>query len=262
VILEIADPDDARLDPFRLRERQLAPRHFVAEGDLVVQRALDAGCRPVLGLADRDRTPPVVARLAQDVVVYTASAPVRGVVTGLGVALDVVALFERPAPDDPRAVIEASGRLLVVEEVDNPTNLGAMVRSAAALGWHGLLLDRTSADPLSRRALRTAMGTTFSLRWARVDTVPAALATLTELTTIGLTPDRSAVALDELVIDPTRPVALVLGAERRGLTDEVLDMVQHRVRIPMAPGIDSLNVAAAAAVACYAIGAGACQHQR
>jgi tRNA G18 (ribose-2'-O)-methylase SpoU len=262
VIVEIADPEDPRLDPFRLRERQLGPHRFVAEGDLVVERALDAGCRPVLGLADPNRTPAVVARLAEDVVVYTAGAPVRGVVTGLGVALDVVALFERPDPEDPQTVIDASRRLLVVEEVDNPTNLGAMVRSAAALGWNGLLLDRTSADPLSRRALRTAMGTTFSLRWARVDAVAPALAALTGFTTIGLTPDRDAMALDELVIDPDRPVALVLGAERRGLSGDVLDVVARRVRIPMAAGVDSLNVAAAAAVACYAISTAACQHQR
>lgn len=262
MIVEVSDPDDARLDPFRLRERRLGPHLFIAEGDLVVERALDAGCHPVLALADRNRLPPIAEHLATDIVVYTATAPIRGVATGLGVVLDVVALFERPPPDDASTVIGASRRLLVVEEVDNPTNLGAMVRSAVALGWDGLLVDRTSADPLSRRALRTAMGTTFSLRWSRLDAVAPALEALTGFTTIGLTPNPDAVALNELVVDTSRPVALVLGAERRGLSPAVLDVVRHRVRIPMAPGVDSLNVAAAAAVACYAIGSAPCQHQR
>lgn len=273
--------DDERLGPFRLRERELRPRHlptqaikgladvdverihhgmFVAEGDLVVERALDAGCRPVAVLVDADAPPAVIQSFPDDVPVYAASAQARKVLTGLGVALAVIALFERPTRPDPQVVLAAARRMMFIEDVDNPTNVGAIVRSAAAFGVDGLILDRTSSDPLARRALRVSMGTIFGLSHARVDDVPATLEQLRDdgVVVCGLTPHPDAVPVAEVARTMVgsaagRRMAVVMGSERDGLSARSLAAMTHRVRIPMAAGVDSLNVAAAAAVACYAL---------
>lgn len=273
--------DDERLGPFRLRERELRPRHlpapvikgladadaerihrgmFVAEGDLVVERALAAGCRPVAVLVDADAPPAVIQSFADDVPVYAASAQARKVLTGLGVALAVIALFERPAPMDAHGILESARRLMIFEDVDNPTNVGAIVRSAAAFGIDGLILDRNSSDPLARRALRVSMGTIFGVPSARVDDVPAALERLQRdgVVVCGLTPQSDALPIGDVAArlghGAAMPrVAVVMGSERDGLSARSLAAMTHRVRIPMANGVDSLNVAAAAAVACYAI---------
>jgi tRNA G18 (ribose-2'-O)-methylase SpoU len=147
--------------------------------------------------------------------------------------------------------------LLVVEDVDNPTNIGAIVRSAAALGIDGVILDRNSADPLARRALRVSMGTAFSMRYSRVTDASATLIALRDAGYIvcGLTPREDARNIRDvgLSIPVDAKVAIVLGSERAGLSAEALLAVSHMVKIPMASGIDSLNVAAAAAVACHAL---------
>ena len=270
--------EDERLGPFRLRERELRPRHlpgrlikglseadveriqlgmFVAEGDLVVERALDAGCRIVTALVDADSPPPVIETFADTVPVYAASAQARKVLTGLGVALDIIALFERPALPDSVSLIHSAQRLIILEDVDNPTNIGAIVRSAAAFGADGLILDRNSADPLARRALRVSMGTAFAVPHCRVDDVASTLKYLRSegFVVCGLTPDTTSLSLDDVAksLEASSRIALVMGSERNGLSTRSLAAMSHRVRIPMAEGIDSLNVAAAAAVACYAL---------
>ncbi|MEO6653901.1 MAG: RNA methyltransferase [Ilumatobacteraceae bacterium] len=258
-VIEAAD--DERLTPFRLKERGLASRAdkrddagaglFLAEGDLVVERALAAGCRPVAALADGERVPPVAHALAAlGVDVLVGGAEIRRLVTKLGMPQAIVALFARPPRPEASALIAASTRLVVVEGVDNPSNIGSIVRNAAALGWNGLLLDHTSADPLSRRALRVAMGTAFTLPHARTRTLLDELSAAGDLDLYALTPDPSAV--DIRTVDPEGRRAVVIGAERSGLSTGVLDACV-RVRIPMATGVDSLNAAAAAAVACYAL---------
>lgn len=270
--------DDERLGPFRLRERELRPRHlpgrlikglapadveriqygmFVAEGDLVVERALDSGCRIVSALVDADKPPTIIQTFSDDVPVYAASAQARKVLTGLGVALDIIALFERPTLPDVTTITSRADRIMVLEDVDNPTNVGAIVRSAAAFGVQGLILDRNSADPLARRALRVSMGTAFSVPHCRVDDVADVLETLRDdgFIVCGLTPNRHSRTLDEIagtLLDSSR-LAVVMGSERDGLSARSLAAMSHQVRIPMAEGIDSLNVAAAAAVACYAL---------
>lgn len=257
----VEDPADERLEPFRLRERGLASRserrepagagRFAAEGDLVVERALAAGCRPVALLCRADRPPPWLDRIAPDVPVYGAADALRQHVTGLGVPLDVVGIFERPSRREVADVVGGARRLVVVEAVDNPTNLGAIIRTATGLGWDGLLLDGTSADPLARRAVRTSMGAVFSLRWARTGDLAATLEGLRDagMLTIALTPAGS----EELRhLDRATPrVALVLGAERAGLSEQTLSVCDVRARISMSAGVDSLNVAAAAAIACH-----------
>ncbi|MEL0075249.1 MAG: TrmH family RNA methyltransferase, partial [Ilumatobacter sp.] len=173
--IRIDSVDDERLAVFRLRERGLTTRAdkrddagagmFLAEGDLVVTRALEAGCEPVAALADADRIPAVAERLGSDV--FIGGDEIRRLVTGLGMPHPIVAVFNRPPRPSPAALLARSRRLVVAEQVDNPANMGGIVRNAAGLGWDGLLLDSTSADPLSRRALRVAMGTAFTLPHAR-----------------------------------------------------------------------------------------------
>ena len=258
----IDEADDPRLAEFRLNERGLASRAhkrddagsgmFLAEGDLVVARALAAGCRPHLALADGERLPHVAHDLVEaGVDVYIGGAGVRRLVTRLGIPQPIVALFHRPPRPSVEQLLNTAQRLVIVEGVDNPANVGSIVRNAAALGWDGLLLDNTSADPLARRALRVAMGTAFSLPHARTNRLVEDLATVRDMTLYSLTPDPS--AADIRTIQASGRRAVLIGSERAGLSDEVLAMTQP-VRIPMASDVDSLNAAAAAAVACYALG--------
>lgn len=262
-VVQIGDPRDGRLAEFRLDERGLASRAdkrddagaglFLAEGDLVVERALDAGCRPFKALVDAERMPAVIERLtAGGAAVYAGVDEVRRYVTGLGMTHSVVALFHRPPRPSADELTAACDRLVIVEGVDNPVNVGGIVRNAAGLGWNGLLLDHTSADPLARRSLRVAMGTAFALPHARTTDLTAVVAAMTDRTIYALTPDPTAIDVRE--IDPPARRAVVIGAERTGLSDDLL-AVTTLVRIPMAAGVDSLNAAAAAAIACYALGA-------
>lgn len=278
MVLLIDSADDPRLEQFRLRERELRPRriparmakgltpadleriavgHFVAEGDLVVERALAAGCAPVAMLTDAEAPAAVVATMPDHVPVFAARADARRMLTGLGVALDVIGLFERPPYADLASLVTGARHLLVAEDVDNPTNIGAIVRSAAAFGVDGLILDRNSADPLARRALRVSMGTALHLRHSRVDDIPSIIPFLQTqgFVVCGLTPRASASDIAEVgrSLPGTARIAIVLGSEREGLRDDTLGVIDHMVRIPMAPGIDSLNVAAAAAVACHSL---------
>jgi len=261
MFIPVDDARDERLSQFRRNERGLANRVdkrddggaglFLAEGDLVVARALDAGCLPMVGLADAERVPPVAQRLVDaGVDVYVGGEEVRRLVTRLGAPQSIVALFHRPARTSAQDLVARCERLVIVEGVDNPANVGAIVRNAAAFGWDGLLLDYTSADPLARRALRVAMGTAFTLPHARTLRLIDELRESSGRTLYALTPDPS--ALDIRTITPSERRGIVIGSERAGLSAEIL-AIATPVRIPMAPGVDSLNAAAAAAVACYAL---------
>lgn len=253
-MIVLDDPGDARLRPFGLSDRQLRLQGggthgwFLAEGDLVVERALAAGCRPVVALVDPDRVPTVVSTF--DGSVYGAGDAVRRAATRLGVVQPVLAVFERPAPADAD-VLAGFDRLVLVQAVDNPSNVGAIVRNAAGLGWDGLVLDAGSADPFARRSLRVAMGTAFTLPCGRVDDLAAYVRGLDAagVATYAMTPSAGAVDLSTV----TRPAraAVVLGSERAGLGADVLAACTTRVRIPLAAGVDSLNVAAASAIACH-----------
>lgn len=266
--ITVDDPADSRLAVFGLNERQLSTRPqrrddagdglFMAEGDLVVERALEVGCEPVVGLVDRARPPAVAWRLAARAPVYAGGDQVRAMVTKLGVPNSVVALFRRPARTTVPELAARARRLVVVEAVDNPANIGAIVRNAAGLGWDGLVVDATSADPLARRSLRVSMGHALALAHARTTDVGATVADLAGagFTVMALTPAPDAVDLDGIDLATTAPtgrLVVCLGAERAGLSPAVLAAATLRVRIPMHRGVDSLNVAAATAIVCWAL---------
>lgn len=231
--------------------------HFIAEGDLVVQRAIDAGCMPDTVLCDPKRAA-IFDRQVEGLggILCVASAEIRREVTGLGVPLDAIGLFHRPALTDANELIGACAKLLVLDCIDNPSNVGAIVRTAVALGWDGILLDSSSSDPLSRRALRVSMGTALRVPFARVSDVTKTLALMRNsgFTTIGLTPAATAQEITKIKFESGQKRALVLGSERSGLSAATLGECSLHVKVPMRDGVDSLNVAAAAAVACYALG--------
>lgn len=253
--------DDPRLAPLRMRERQLttiadrraeaAAGRFVAEGDLVVERAVAAGCEPEVLLCS-DATAARMERLVagSGCTVLVADPDVRREATGLGVALGAIGAFRRPAPRTTDDVLAGARRIVVLDRVDNPGNVGAIARTAAALGWDALLLERTSADPLARRALRTSMGAALSLPWARTADLAATVAGLVRdgVDVVALDPAGGA---DASALPPAARRAVVLGAEREGVDPAVSAACTTVARIPMAAGTDSLNVAAAAAVACW-----------
>lgn len=259
----VADP---RLDPFRWKDRQLASRLdrleavgaglFVAEGDLVVERALETGSEPVALLCDHDMAKVFSARVNDEVEIFTASEDFRREITGLGVPLRATGLFRRPPLRSADDLMEQCTRVMVAEAVDNPTNLGAMIRSAAALGWDGILLSQGSADPLARRALRVSMGAALSLPFARLepeDTL-GALFLRHGCTSYALTPDINATDINSIKTNGIARIALMLGSERDGLSGDTLDTAHQQVRIPMHGGVDSLNVGAAAAIAMQVLG--------
>lgn len=265
VIIHVDDPSDSRLDPFRWRDRQLASKSdrrevvgaglFVAEGDLVVRRALEANCAPVALLCDDITGEEMSREVDSTLPIYIGNEDLRRDVTGLGVPLRATGLFRRPALIDAHTLIARSRRILVAEAVDNPTNLGAIVRSAAGLGWDALLLSDGSADPLARRALRVSMGTALTLPFARLDPESSIHQVLAQhsVTTFALTPDSSARDIASVELTPDAPIALLMGSERDGLQDESLQRAHHTVCIPMHAGVDSLNVGVAAAIAMYAL---------
>jgi tRNA G18 (ribose-2'-O)-methylase SpoU len=226
--------------------------HFIAEGDLVVERALEAGCTPVAALVDDLRPPSVTAVLAAAIPVYAGGERVRAMVTKLGVPSSVIAIFERPRRSTVAELGERAYRLVVVEAVDNPANIGAIVRNAAGLGWDGLVLDGTSADPLARRSMRVSIGHAVLFPHARTRDIEQSLEVLVDAGFViaALTPAGS---MDIADVEAPERLAVCVGAERVGLSDAVLSAASLRVRIPMQSGIDSLNVAAATAIACHAL---------
>jgi tRNA G18 (ribose-2'-O)-methylase SpoU len=264
-VIPIEDANDPRLANFRRNERGLASRRqrrsdegdglFMAEGDLVVERALDAGCTAIAVLVDAAKPPALLARFSADVPVYAGGDEVRALVTQLGVPQGIVALFTRPARPNSALLARQATRLIVVEAVDNPINVGSIVRNAVALGWDGMIFDYTSADPLSRRSLRVSMGQAIGFPAARTTDLPGDLRNLAAagFAVWALTPATDAEAIDSVTV--ATKMAIVIGSERSGLSAESLAASTHRVRIPMADGVDSLNAAAASAIACYAFGA-------
>ena len=263
----VSDPDDPRLaDYVRLRDtslrRHLEATHglFIAEGEKVIRRAVEAGYRPrsfllaerwLPGLAD-------VLRRWPEAPVYVVSEAMAEEVTGFHVHRGALASLHREVRHTVADLLLAE-RLVVIEDVVDHTNVGAVLRNAAALGWDGVLLAPRAADPLYRRAVKVSMGAVFSLPWARLAdwaTVPDQLRTA-GFTTVALTLADDAVDLAtvaERLPGTSGKVAILLGTEGAGLSQRWTDGADVRAVIPMQAGIDSLNVAAASAIACYVLG--------
>lgn len=264
-IVEITDLSAPELDVYaRLTETQLRNRLepekgvFIAESPKVIGTALDAGYTPLSFLMERRQMEgPAAGVLARcpDAVVYTADRPVLEKLTGYALTRGVLCAMRRPAPKTVEEVCRNARRVAVLEGIVDSTNIGAIFRSAAALGMDAVLLSPSCCDPLCRRAIRVSMGTVFQVPWARLgehkEDWPAA--GLTRLHDLGFT--TAAMALDHRarpVDDPALQVeklAILLGTEGDGLNPETIARCDATVMIPMQHGVDSLNVGAAAAVA-------------
>lgn len=259
-LVTIEDPDDPRLADYRdLRDVQLREHleaeHglFLAEGEKVVRRAVEAGFAPrsflmaprwldgLADLLDRSAAP-----------VYVVEEALAEQVTGFHVHRGALASLRRTPLPSVDAVLAGARSVLVLEDLVDHTNVGAIFRSGAALGFDAVLLGPRCADPLYRRSIKVGMGAVFTMPWTRLPDWHGALPDLTArgFTTVALTLADDAVPIEAAVAGTDR-LALVLGSEGHGLSDRWEQAADRRAIIPMAAGIDSLNVAAATAVACY-----------
>lgn len=263
--MSVTDPADPRLDPY-LRLTDVALRRvtepvkglFMAESAEVIGRALDAGLEPLSLLMLPKWVEPLaglLARLDSAVPVYVGSDEVLRQVTGFHLHRGAIAAMRRPAPLGLAEVVAGARRVVIIEDVVDHTNVGAIFRSAAALGVGAVLVTPECADPLYRRSVRVSMGTVFQVPWTRVEPWPGGLGELRALgfQVAAMALDAGAVPLDAWVAGglPER-LALMVGTEGDGLTAHALELADTVVTIPMAGGVDSLNVAAAAAVAFWA----------
>ena len=266
-IIEIQNFSDLALDLYaRLTENQLLNRAdpenalFVAESPLVIGRALDAGCKPVSFLMERQhiggKGREILARCCQDVPVYTAEESVLAQLTGFHLTRGMLCAMRRPKLPSVEEVCRSARRIVVLENVMNPTNIGAIFRSAAALGMDAVLLTSAGSDPLYRRAARVSMGTVFQVPWTYLPPERPWQELLHEM---GFQTVAMALRDDSLLLTDPRlmhaeKLAVVLGTEGDGLAASTISGCDYTVRIPMAHGVDSLNVAAASAVAFYQLG--------
>lgn len=257
--IEITDFSQPELDVYaRLTEAQLLNRFepkkgmLIAESPKVILRALEGGCRPVSLLVERNHVnqeaAEAIARCG-DVPVYTASLEVLTQLTGFRLTRGMLCAMYRPQPSSPDTLLAGARRLAVLENVMNPTNLGAIFRSAAALGMDGVLLTSGCTDPLYRRSARVSMGTVFQVPWAYVgERWPEELKAQGFLT-VAMALSSDSVSIDDPRLRAASKLAVVLGSEGDGLLPETIRRCDATVKIPMFHGVDSLNVAAASAVA-------------
>ena len=262
-LVRIEDPADPRLTDYldltdmELRKRTEPERGlFIAEGDKVIQRAVQAG-HPMRSMLLSDKWLPLMTPMleATGATAFVAEPALLEQVTGFHVHRGALAAMARTPLPDAAEVLDGARRIVVLEGVNNHTNIGAIFRGAAALGMDAVLLAPDCADPLYRRSVRVSMGTVFAIPWTKLEAWPQALHLLEEhgYRRIALTPAADAVDLRELHLEQEQKAALFLGSEGDGLTPRAFAACDLKVRIPMAAGVDSLNVAAASAIACYAL---------
>ncbi|MEV4127686.1 RNA methyltransferase [Nocardia sp. NPDC049707] len=258
-VIDIDDPTDSRVDDFRdLKSADLRPDLpgrkglVIAEGVVVVQRMLDSRFRPNALFGVEKRRAELAAELSGiDVPYYRTTAEVMAEVVGFHLNRGVLAVARRPAELSVADVIERARTVAVLEGVNDHENLGSMFRNAAGLGVEAILFGDRCADPLYRRAVRVSMGHVLRVPFAQLPKWPEGLDMLRSkgFQLIALTPNPAAVNLATAMTGER--VALLLGAEGPGLTEEAMRATDIRARIPMSPGTDSLNVATAAAMAFY-----------
>ena len=271
-VVRLTDLTDRRLRPYSgMTDGQLKRGEgfrrdnpqglFIGESARVIERALDAGIRPVSLLVDErwlahDR--PVVERVqaaCPNAPVFLATPEQHRQLTGYEVVRGALACFERPAPRSVRDVLEGARRIAILEDITNYANMGAIFRSAAALGWDGVLVTPSCHDPFYRRCARVSMGAVFQVPWARIDGgrdwAPVLVPQLrgAGFVTVALALREESLDLRDPRLGAAGRLAVVLGTEGEGLSDSTIAACDHAVRIPMHHGADSLNVAACAAIA-------------
>ena len=273
-ITEIHDFEDARLDAYaRLTEAQLRNRLepekgiFIAESPKVIKRALAAGMQPLSFLMEekwletmRSIVDSCVSEEGTNVPVFTGSRDMLAKLTGFELTRGVLCAMRRPALPSVETLLDGATRVAVLEGIVDHTNIGAIFRSAAALNVDAVLVTPTCCDPLYRRAVRVSMGTVFQVPWTRIGEVSsdwpeAGLARLRACVfkTAAFALSDDAISLRNPVLGQCKKLALVFGTEGDGLAKSTIAQCDFTVKIPMRPGVDSLNVAAASAVAFYAL---------
>ncbi len=259
-IMEIQDvsaPETAlfsQLTDAQLRSRQEPEKGiFIAEGPKVTHAALDAGCVPVALLMRRKFVEGLGAEIIRrcgDVPVYTGSDEALAGLTGFRLQRSwVLCAMRRPAPRSPEEALRGAHRAALLEGITEPSNVGAIFRSAAALGVDAVLLSPTCCDPLHRRAVRVCMGAIFQIPWARLESGDLSALKAAGFQIAGLALRDGCLSMDDPLLPCLSRLVIALGTEDTGLTEETIRQCDHIVKIPMAPGVDSLNVGAAAAIA-------------
>ncbi len=265
-VIEITDFSAPELDVYaRLTENQLVNRAnpenamFVAESPVVIERALDSGCVPVSFLMEKKhidgKGKAIIAR-CPDVPVYAAELEILTKLTGFHLTRGMLCAMKRPRLPGVDEICADAARVAVLENVMNPTNIGAIFRSAAALGIDAVLLTHAGSDPLYRRAVRVSMGTVFQIPWTYLPEDTDWQNLLHDLgfktAAMALRDDSCSIADERL--KEIKKLAIVLGTEGDGLASSTIADCDYTVKIPMSHGVDSLNVAAASAVAFYQLG--------
>ncbi len=270
-IIEITDFSAPELDIYaRLTEAQLLNRHepekglFIAESPKVVERALDAGCTPVSLLLERKHIAGQAAHILSrcpDIPAYTAEFEVLTQLTGFHLTRGVLCAMRRPPLPDVEEVCAGARRIAILENVMNPTNVGAIFRSAAALNMDAVLLTPSCSNPLYRRAIRVSMGTVFQIPWTFLgkeadgcERVDIKRLKKSGFRTAAMALEERSLRIDDPRLLTEEKLAIILGTEGDGLTSSTIADCDYTVRIPMSHGVDSLNVAAASAVAFWQLG--------
>lgn len=270
-IIEITDLSAPELAPYtRLTEAQLRNKLepekgiFIAESPKVIGTALDAGCEPLSFLMERRQIDgPAAGVLARcpDAAVYTADRSVLQALTGYALTRGVLCAMRRPQPRSVEALCRDARRVAVLEGIVDSTNIGAIFRSAAALNMDAVLVTPSCCDPLCRRAVRVSMGTVFQVPWTQIGSNAAdwpeqGIQQLHDLgfKTAAMALTDLSVSIDDAALAAEPKLAIVLGTEGDGLAHTTIAACDYTVRIPMSHGVDSLNVAAASAVAFWQLG--------
>ena len=265
-IIEITDLSAPELDVYaRLSENELLHYYepkgglFIAESPNVILRALNAGFRPLSLLLEKKhidgQAREVIARCG-DIPIYTAEFDLLTRLTGFKLTRGALCAMHRRTLPTVEEVCKSARRIVILENVMNPTNVGAIFRSAAALNMDAVLLTPGCSDPLYRRASRVSMGTVFQIPWTEINWPEPGLTSLKKLKfkTVAMALRDDSYSIDDPKLHAEEKLAIILGTEGDGLKDETITACDYTVKIPMSHGVDSLNVAAASAVAFWELG--------